>query len=118
MTKRFIYLSIYLLLNNPFTLRAMDISGLDKKEVLKALYSAAKNPEILDRLKVNDPRFSTLSDDEATKICSKKFIDIDYLNGKSMKINLSGNEVDTFLYNRENGDSAAENAIQSLRIKK
>ena len=32
-----------------------------------------------------------------------------------MKINLEKNEVDTFLYNRDNGINSAEEAIKKLR---
>lgn len=38
----------------------------------------------------------------------------DYLNGRVLKINLSGDELDTYLYNRDNGPDAAENALEPL----
>lgn len=39
----------------------------------------------------------------------------DYLKGRVMKIRLSGDEVSTSLYNRDNGPGAAEAAVDALR---
>lgn len=38
----------------------------------------------------------------------------DYLNGKVLKVDLSTDELDTFLYNRDNGPDAAEKALEPL----
>ena len=35
----------------------------------------------------------------------------DYLNGRVMKVDLSGDELDPFLYDRDNGTGAAEAAL-------
>jgi hypothetical protein len=41
--------------------------------------------------------------------------DFDYLKGRVMKVNLSGDEFDPWLYDRDNGQGAAERAIASIR---
>ena len=89
----------------------IDISGLDKVVLLKALYERAK-PLGSGFLQYTP---APLSDEVAEK-ASKKYID--YLNGRVMKINISGDEVNTRLYNRDNGASAAEEVIQNIKDKK
>ena len=39
----------------------------------------------------------------------------DYLYGRVMKIHLAGDELDTWGYNRDNGDGAAERIISQLK---
>lgn len=87
-----------------------DISGLDKKKVLRALFEAA-DYQGLGYLSIGQQ----LTDEEIEKICSREIINIDYLKGKSMKIDLSGTEINTYLYNRDNGADAAEKALEQLR---
>lgn len=54
--------------------------------------------------------------DEAREQLSQSFRSrFDYLNGRVMKIDLSGDSFDSWLFNRDNGEGAAEMAIQSLR---
>ena len=88
----------------------MDITGLDKAEVLAALFNAAR-PQGKGLLKY-DPK--PMSADEARKLSPNAGY-VDYLQGRVMKIDISGDEVDTWLYNRDNGEGAAETAIMSLR---
>lgn len=38
----------------------------------------------------------------------------DYLFGRVMKVNLSKDEFDPYLYDRDNGDRAAERALESI----
>lgn len=45
----------------------------------------------------------------------KSHVCLDYLAGRVMKISLKEDEVDTFLYNRDNGKDAAEKIIEALR---
>ena len=88
----------------------MNISNLDKAEVFAALYNAAKVEKygfffhhpclVLDR-------------EQAAQLLSIT-TNFDYLNGKVLKIDLSGDELDTYLYNRKNGPNAAENALKPL----
>lgn len=88
----------------------MKITGLNKAEVLVALYNRAKIQGM--GFMSNNSGF-VMNTEKAKELLSKK-IDFDYLNGKVMKINLSGDELDTYLYNRDNGHNAAEDAIKPL----
>jgi hypothetical protein len=93
----------------------MDISGLDKAEVLAALYNGSRQLGMgfLDKRGASD-----MTIEQARQILdeneSKCF---DYLYGRVMKIDLRGDEVLTFLYNRDNGQGAAERIIGSLQVK-
>ena len=50
--------------------------------------------------------------EEARKILDAGQTYFDYLKGRVMKIDLSRDEVDTQLYNRDNGPGAAERALE------
>ena len=43
---------------------------------------------------------------------------VDYIKGKVMKIDISGDDVDTTLYDRDNGSGAAKEIIEYLLNKK
>lgn len=89
-----------------------DISGLDKKELLRALYDRAV---LQEHLPIGFQPGNFLSDADIEKALAKK--DIDYLNGKVIKINLSRDMLYTAIYNRENGEGKAERVIAQLRAK-
>jgi len=55
-----------------------------------------------------------LSEYDATLRSIKKGY-IDYFNGRVFKSNISGNIFETGLYNRDNGNGAAERIVQNLR---
>lgn len=100
----------------------IDIKGLDKAEVLLALWNASKmqgmsflgysKPMTLEYAQecVKNTRHIGLSGDEQ--------IYFDYLNGKVMKIDIAPDEIDPRLYDRDNGESAAQKAIDNLRLSK
>lgn len=90
----------------------MDISHLDKAEVLAALYNGSKQ----QGMGFIHPRGqSPLSADEAQALLDRQGSTyFDYLHGRILKINLSGDELDTRLYNRDNGPGAAEAAIAGI----
>jgi hypothetical protein len=85
----------------------VDISGLDKAEVLAALYNHA-NPQGRGLLKFDS---NSMTVEEARQILASGQICFDYLRGRVMKIDLSKKFLDTRLYDRDNGPFAAENAI-------
>ena len=90
----------------------MDISGLSKAKVLVALWNASQS----QGNSFLDPRFMTpLTEEDAEKILATGQTYFDYLNGRVMKIDLSKDEVETWLFNRDNGDGSAERAISQLR---
>lgn len=89
----------------------IDIKGLNKAEVLAALYNNSK-PQGLGFLHF-DPKEMTVA--EAEEIL-KQTTDFDYLKGRVMKVDLSSDDgFEEWLYDRDNGNGAAQRAIDSLR---
>lgn len=89
----------------------MDITGLNKAEVLAALYNNAKAQGF--GIFIAEKRDMTIQEaEEILSVTEDKFFD--YLKGRVMKINLAKDEVDTRLYNRDNGVDAAEMAIKRI----
>ena len=89
----------------------MNISNFNKAEVLAALYNRAK-PQGMGFLQYT-PGLMTTQD--AQQILDNGNTYFDYHNGRVMKIDLSSNEMRTGLYNRDNGENAAENAIAAIQ---
>ena len=87
----------------------INVKGKDKAAVLAALYNAAKplNREILQY----DPK--PMSVDEARELLTKTKC-FDYIKGRVMKVDLSGNKFDSWLYDRDNGEGAAQQALSKL----
>lgn len=92
----------------------MNIAGLDKAAVLAALYNGARQQGLGYLMGAG---YLPMTADQAREEISARGKDLyfDYLHGRVMKMNLSGDEVDTALYNRDNGHMAAENIIENLR---
>ncbi len=91
----------------------MNISKLDRAEVLAALYNNSK-PQGLGFLQAEK---GDMAKEQAQKILDAtpdKYFD--YLKGRVMKIDLSKDELRTDLYNRDNGEGAAERAISQIKI--
>jgi hypothetical protein len=91
----------------------MDIKGLDKAELLAALFNASRQQGMgfMDRSGGSD-----MTAEDAREILAKQNY-FDYLRGRVMKIDLGGDELRTHLYNRDNGPGAAEAVIEHLRQK-
>ena len=89
----------------------MNIAGLDKAEVLAALYNGSKQ-QGLGFLHERGATGMTVEDAREELKNGHYF---DYLHGRVMKISLDEDEVQTWGYNRDNGDGAAERIIESLR---
>ena len=92
----------------------INIKGFDKAELLCALFNNSK-VQGLGFLQSID-RDLTIKD--AKKIIFTQGLYFDYLHGKVMKVNLSGDTLDERLYDRDNGDGTAFKAISELRAKK
>lgn len=87
-----------------------NITGLDKAKVLVALHKSARVLEMgLLQAKPNG-----VTEEEARELLKKQTY-FDYLEGRIMKIEITGDEIDTWLYNRDNGQGAAEKIINSLK---
>ncbi len=90
----------------------MNIAGLDKAAVLAALYAVAK-PRIEDH-----PAYTPgpMNAGQAAQALAEKPLQyFDFVGGRFMKIDIHLETVDTFLFNRDNGEGAAEKAIAALR---
>lgn len=90
----------------------INISKLDKAEVLAALYNNSR-PQGLGIIPY-EPRDMTI---EQARDLLKRQTRFDYIKGRVMKIDLSGNTLDPWLYNRDNGDKSAEKIIEGLEKK-
>lgn len=91
----------------------MKIAHLNKGEVLAALYNGAKS-QGMGFPHYDNKKMTATEADELLEVCGDDLY-FDYLKGRVMKINLAGDEIDTRLYNRDNGDGAAEKAIAGLK---
>jgi hypothetical protein len=90
----------------------IDISDLNKADVLAALYDASR-PLGMGMLSY-DPRPMTREQAEGLLERNTYF---DYLQGRVMKVDLKGDSFDPWLYDRDNGEGAAKKAIDGLRAK-
>lgn len=89
----------------------VDIKGLDKARVLKALY---------DHSHVQGLGFMHAAEEGTVTVesCAKlleKYTQYDYLHGRVLKVDLSGDEFDERLYDRDCGKGAAQRAVDSIR---
>ncbi|MBI2099338.1 hypothetical protein HYT45_02925 [Candidatus Uhrbacteria bacterium] len=89
----------------------MNIAGMDKARVLMALYNRARCQGV--GFLHFDPTPMTV--EEAQKILDSfqkgRRIYFDYLKGRVMKVDITSDALDMRLYDRDNGQGAAEYAI-------
>ncbi|MBI2097172.1 MAG: hypothetical protein HYT40_03445, partial [Candidatus Sungbacteria bacterium] len=91
--------------------KMISLKGLNKADVLAALYNASK-PLAMGFMHY-DPKPMTRQQAEALL---KHQTDFDYLQGRVMKVDLSEDDFfDPRLYDRDNGQGAAEKVIEALR---
>ena len=90
--------------------KRIDIKGLDKADVLAVLYNASK-PLGMGFMQY-DPQLMTR--EEAQELIGAGQTYFDYLNGRVMKIDISGDELDPWGYDRDNGQGAVEKAVSAL----
>ncbi len=104
----------------------IDISGLDKAELLAALYNASE-PLGMGILQA---RPGDMTIDEARELIghgddhARHYPDIvrpsmyfDYVYGRPLKVDLSGDTMSQSLYDRDHGQGAAERIITALRAR-
>lgn len=105
----------------------VDITGLDKAEVLAALYNRSA-PMGLGVLQARSGEMTVVvarqcidgEDDHARNFPNVakrgRELDFDYLFGRPLKVNLSGDSFDPWLYDRDNGGSGtAARLVAELR---
>lgn len=88
----------------------ISLAGLNKGDVLAALYNASK-PQGMGFMHY-DPKPMMREEAEALL---KQTTYFDYLKGRVMKVDLSGDTLDPQLYDRDNGQGAAQKAIEALK---
>lgn len=97
----------------------VDIKGLDKAEVLLALWNSSRMQVLgYNHEMTLKSAQECVEQARQTRITGEEEIYFDYLNGKAMKIDLAPDEIDPRLYDKDNGDGAAQNAIDNLRMSK
>lgn len=101
----------------------IDLTGLDKAAVLAALYNGSRPLGMgLFRSRLGD-----MSIEEARGylnnpklvpdyVLANEYGCFDYLNGRPLKINISGDTLDPWGYDRDNGEGAAARIIANLRL--
>ena len=100
----------------------VNIKGMDKAEVLLALWKASQmqGMSFLGFLASGELTLSQarkeIQERKHTNFDGTDSIYFDYLNGKVMKVDLGQDEFDSRLYDRDNGDGAAQRAIDNLKI--
>ena len=85
----------------------INITGMNKAKILAALYNAAR-PQGMGLLHYTP---EDMTEAEAAELL-KQGTYFDYLKGRVMKVDLSKNELYVALYDRDNGNGAAEAAIR------
>lgn len=90
--------------------KTIDISKLDKAEVLVALYNNSRQQGMGF---LNPSGREPLTKEQATELL-KKTTYFDYLAGRVMKVELKGDTLDPRLYDRDNGTGAAASALEQL----
>ena len=88
----------------------INLIDLDKAEVLAALYNASR-PLGMGFISYDSKPMTK----EEAAVFLEKTTYFDYLNGRVMKIDLSGDELNPRLYDRDNGEGAAWRVIETLR---
>lgn len=87
----------------------IDIRGLDKAEVLAALYNAS-HAQGMGFLHFTPER---MTKEEAANLL-KETSYFDYVKGRILKISLQTDDLEERLYDRDNGSGAAYRALEEL----
>lgn len=90
----------------------VDIKGLDKVEVLVALWNASRM-QGMSFLGFSGPLTASKAQEYIEQarhigMSGEEEIYFDYLNGKVMKIDIAPDFIDPRLYDRDNGEGAAQ----------
>ena len=88
----------------------MDISKYDKADVLRVLYNKART----QGMGILHYTSEDMTRDKAQELLDSGMTYFDYVGGRVMKVSLKNENLNTALYNRDNGVDAAERAIATL----
>ncbi len=86
----------------------ISIQGLDKVELLKALWLNQKSAAFFG-MSIRPPAFDAVAASEAV------IRDIDYFCGRAIKMNLSGDTISPRLYDRDAGEGACARVVEKLK---
>jgi len=89
----------------------IDISGLDKAEVLRALFNASRPVG----MGFCQPHADEMTAEEARELTSDMKGRFDYVRGRVMKVDIRGDLLEPWLYDRDNGKGAAARVIAKMR---
>lgn len=87
------------------------IKGISKGKILAVLYNNAR-AQGMGWLPY-DP--TPMTESQAQELLDGGNTYFEYLQGRVMKVDLSGDYMETWLYNRDNGEGKAEKLIDALR---
>lgn len=90
----------------------IDIAGIEKATLVAALFNNSK-PLGLGFFAAKSNTLMTAKD--AQKYLDKGQKYFDYLEGRVMKIDVSGDEVDPWGYDRDNGPGAVNKVVEAIR---
>ena len=88
----------------------ISLVGLNKADVLAGLYNASC-PRAMGFMAYDSEPMSRVQ----AEILLKSSTDFNYLYGRAMKVNLEGDELDTYGYDRDNGLGEAERIVAWIR---
>lgn len=107
--------------------QTLDISGIDKADLLAAIFNRARRTQGMGFLQANagpkvmDKASAIVAmghgDDPARmfpEICEVN-MNFDYLYGRCLKVKLGGDTMRTDLFNRDHGSGALEEVVKQLR---
>jgi len=90
-------------------IQTVSLLGLNKSDTLAALFNAARIGG-----RKNATRYTKMGRREASDLLSKSSY-IGSLDGRSLKIDFSGERFDSSYYDRENGEGLAQTVVDELR---
>ena len=90
----------------------IDITNIDKPTLLAALYNNSRT----QGMGFLSAKSGVMTRDEAAELL-KETQRFDYLYGRVMKVNLSKDELDPWLYDRDLGQGAAQRVVDGLNAK-
>jgi len=91
--------------------KKINISKMDKVEIFRTLYNNAK-PQGMGFLHYDSTPM--LREEAETMFNERNDKYFDYVKGRVMKIDLSGDTLDPWLYDRDNGDGEVEYALKDM----
>lgn len=97
----------------------IDIAGIDKAVLLTALFNASR-PQGLGFLQTRGDMTVERAQDYLQRLAAQPESRhgetyFDYLEGRVLKVDIGGDQLDPRLFDRDNGPGAAQHAIERLR---